>query len=66
LLETLSINIIIVEKGKPKSISFLNPLKVTKTRLDKESYYSTSWYSIRVAGSQESGIVVSKDKDKIL
>jgi hypothetical protein len=65
-LETLSINTIIVEKGKPKSVSFLNPLKVTKTRLDKESRYGTSRYSIRVAGSQESGIVISKDKNKML
>jgi hypothetical protein len=38
---------------------------VTKTRLDKESYYSASWYSTRVARSQESGIVVSKDEGEI-
>ena len=41
-LDPLSVNTIIIEKGKTKLVSFSNPVRVTKTRLDKESYYSTT------------------------
>jgi hypothetical protein len=47
-LDPLSINAAIIEKGKTKLVSFSNPVRVTKTRLDKESYYSTTRRSIRV------------------
>jgi hypothetical protein len=42
-LDPLSINTVIIEKGKTKLVSFSNPVRVTKTRLDKESHYSTTY-----------------------
>jgi hypothetical protein len=57
---------VIIEKGKTKLVSFSNPARVTKTRLDKESYYSTTRRSIRVSNTQESGTIVSEDKDNTI
>ena len=41
-LDPLSVNAVIIEKRKTKLVSFSNLVRVTKTRLDKESYYSTT------------------------
>ena len=49
--DTLSINTVIIKKGKAKLISFSNLVRVTKTRLDKENRYSTTRRSIRVSGT---------------
>jgi hypothetical protein len=65
-LDTLSINIAIIKKGRTKLVSFSNPIRVAKTRLDKESRYSTTRQSIRVFSTQESGTIVSEDKDAII
>jgi len=61
--DALSVNAATIEKGRTKSVSFSNPTKVTKTRLDKESRYGTARRSMRVSGTQESGTVVSEDED---
>ena len=50
-LDTLSINTVIIKKGKAKLVSFSNLVRVTKTRLDKESHYSITHRSIRVSST---------------
>ena len=65
-MDTLSINTIIIKKGKTKLISFSNLVRVTKTRLDKENHYSTTYRSIRVSSTQESRTIVNKDKDNTI
>ena len=42
-LDPLSVNAIIIEKRKTKLVSFSNLVRVTKTRLNKESRYNTTY-----------------------